>query len=327
MKCLIVLALVAAVSAKSVLEELKISEEWDTFKTQFEKMYGTEEEEVRRYTIFKGEARKIEKINAQNLTFQLGVNQFADMTDEEYAQVLGYRQDKSLSSAESFVGNPDVKLPSEVDWVTKGYVTPIKNQGACGSCWAFSTTGSTEGQHFKKTGNLVSLSEQNLVDCSQKEGDHGCHGGLMDFGFKYIIENHGIDTEESYPYTAKDGTCRFKESHVGATITSYKDVLPRKSESSLQEAVATIGPVSVAIDASSTYFRYYKHGVLIDHKCSSTRLDHGVLAVGYGVEEEQDYWLVKNSWGTSWGNKGYIMMARNHENMCGISTAASYPIA
>ncbi|XP_065190553.1 procathepsin L-like [Sycon ciliatum] len=252
------------------------------------------------------QARKIEKINAQNLTFQLGVNQFTDMTDEEYAQMLGYRQDKSLSSAESFVGNPDVKPPAEVDWVAKGYVTPIKNQGACGSSWAFSTTGSTEGQDFKNTGKLVSLSEQNLIDCNQKEADRGCGGGFMDHGFKYIIENHAIDTEESYPYTAKAGTCRFKESHVGATLTSYKDVLPRKSESALQEAVASVGPVSIAIDASSTYFRYYKHGVLIDNKCTSAYPNHAALVVGYGVEEEQDYWLVKNTLGTSWVDTGYI---------------------
>ncbi|XP_065190561.1 procathepsin L-like isoform X1 [Sycon ciliatum] len=200
-------------------------------------------------------------------------------------------------------------------------------QGACGSSWAFSTTGSTEGQHFKKTGNLVSLSEQDLIDCNQKEADRGCGGGFMDHGFKYIIENHGIDTEESYPYTAKAGTCRFKESHVGATLTSYKDMLPRKSESALQEAVASVGPVSIAIDASSTYFRYYKHIVLIDSKRTNAYPNHAALVVGYGVEEEQDYWLVKNTWGTSWGDKGYIRTARNHDNMCGIATDASYPIA
>ncbi|XP_065190562.1 digestive cysteine proteinase 3-like isoform X2 [Sycon ciliatum] len=149
----------------------------------------------------------------------------------------------------------------------------------------------------------------------------------MDHGFKYIIENHGIDTEESYPYTAKAGTCRFKESHVGATLTSYKDMLPRKSESALQEAVASVGPVSIAIDASSTYFRYYKHIVLIDSKRTNAYPNHAALVVGYGVEEEQDYWLVKNTWGTSWGDKGYIRTARNHDNMCGIATDASYPIA
>merc|ERR1712241_1226910 len=205
--------------------------------------------------------------------------------------------------------------PDSVDWRTEGYVTPIKDQGQCGSCWAFSTTGSTEGAHFKKTGDLVTLSEQQLVDCSTKEGDHGCNGGLMDFGFTYIIENGGITTEAASPYQAQDGTCKSGMT-AAATLSECYDV-PQGSEADLETAVATVGPISVAIDAHLLSFRLY----------SSTRLDHGVLAVGYNNDPAGKYWIVKNSWNTTWGNEGYIWMAKDKKSGCGIATAASYPVA
>jgi len=213
-----------------------------------------------------------------------------------------------------------------VDWVSKGAVTGIKNQGQCGSCWSFSTTGSVEGAHFLSTGKLVSLSEQNLVDCSTSEGNDGCNGGLMDYAFQYIIKNHGIDTEASYSYTATGpNACHFKAADVGATITSYTDVASG-NEAALATAVDK-QPVSVAIDASHTSFQLYSSGVYYEPSCSTSQLDHGVLAVGYGTDGSSDFWYVKNSWGTSWGIKGYIWMSRNRNNNCGIATAASYPIS
>jgi len=213
-----------------------------------------------------------------------------------------------------------------VNWVTKGAVTAVKDQGQCGSCWSFSTTGSLEGEKFIKTGTLTSLSEQNLIDCSTAEGNDGCNGGLMDSAFKYVISNKGIDTEASYPYTTSGpNSCKFKPADIGDTITSYKDVT-RGSESALQTAV-TQQPISVAIDASHNSFQLYSSGVYYEPACSTSSLDHGVLAVGYGTSASgTDYWLVKNSWGKNWGMSGYLQMSKGRNNNCGIATMASYPI-
>lgn len=300
-------------------------DEFVTWTRVHQKAYKDLNEERVRYAIWKDNARLIKEYNNENNGVTLKMNQFGDMTNFEFRSLMNGYLRSNTTGGSTFLEPAHIKLPSTVDWRTKGYVTPIKDQKQCGSCWAFSTTGSLEGQHFKKTGKLVSLSEQNLVDCSGKFGNEGCNGGLMDQAFKYIKANHGIDTEKSYPYKAKDGRCRFKKGSVGATDTGYVDI-PSGDEDALMKAIATVGPISVAIDASHNSFQLYESGIYYEPECSSEELDHGVLAVGYGTENGKDYWLVKNSWGTSWGMNGYIKMSRNRKNNCGIATQASYPL-
>ncbi|XP_033725569.1 cathepsin L1-like [Pecten maximus] len=323
------LLLVAALVVLSTAFRTELDGEWEAYKTQFNKPYVAEEEAKRR-VIWENHLDYIQKHNLAadrgEHTFWLGMNEYGDMTNEEFVKTMnGYRMRTEAVKAPVYMapsnsGDP----PASVDWRTQGYVTPVKNQGQCGSCWAFSTTGSLEGQHFKANKTLTSLSEQNLVDCSRKQGNQGCEGGLMDQGFKYIKDNNGIDTESSYPYKGTNGKCAFTPANVGATDTGFVDI-KSKSESDLLSAVATVGPISVAIDASHMSFQLYRTGVYHSFFCSETKLDHGVLAVGYGNESDKDYWLVKNSWGESWGEKGYIKMSRNRRNNCGIATQASYP--
>lgn len=256
----------------------------------------------------------------------MGMNKYGDMTHDEFVKMMnGYvAADFDTTDRITYLSPANVEVPDTVDWRDKGYVTEIKDQGQCGSCWAFSATGSLEGQWFKKTGKLISLSEQNLVDCSTDQGNEGCNGGLMDQAFQYIKDNDGIESEKDYPYKARDQTCKYDAKKKAATDTGFVDIATT-NETALQEAVATVGPISVAIDASNLSFQFYKNGIYDEKDCSSTELDHGVLAVGYGSKNKADFWIVKNSWGPSWGDKGYILMSRNKQNQCGIATAASYP--
>ncbi|CAL1548189.1 unnamed protein product [Lymnaea stagnalis] len=286
---LAILALVVAVAAAST------EANWVVFKSQHNKTYHGDEDVIRRF-IWQSNLQKIEAHNeryAQGLeTYYLGENKYADMTVEEFRRTMnGLRVNRPLTPGNFASGLYKSVLPDSVDWRTKGYVTEVKDQGQCGSCWAFSTTGSLEGQNFKSTGKLTSLSESNLVDCSQKWGNQGCNGGLMDQGFQYIADNKGIDTETSYPYKPEDRKCRFKKADVGATDKSYKDITSG-SEDALQEAVANIGPISVAIDASHDSFQLYKGGVYNEKACSTSQLDHGVLAVGYATKGSDDYWIL-----------------------------------
>jgi len=224
-------------------------------------------------------------------------------------------------NSENVIEASEMALPASWDWRDQGAVTHVKNQEQCGSCWSFSTTGSMEGCHEITTKNLVSFSEQNLIDCDNK--DAACNGGLMTTAMDYIISNKGLDTESSYPYTAKKGTCKYTTANNGGTLSSYQNV-KSGDESALQNAVY-LGPTSVAIDASKSSFQTYKSGVYYAPLCSSTNLDHGVLAVGWGSDSGDDYWIVKNSWGVTWGQEGYIWMARNQNNNCGIATMATLP--
>ncbi|TOF88153.1 hypothetical protein CGJ15_24830, partial [Vibrio parahaemolyticus] len=302
--------------------------EWEQFKRQHGRQY-TQEEDLLRQRIFEDNLKRIEEFNLRHqrgeVSFTVNMNQFGDMTSQEIAgRMNGLKQGVRPKSTSVYRAEPGRTREADVDWRTKGAVTEVKDQGQCGSCWSFSTTGSLEGQHFLKTGDLVSLSEQNLVDCTFTYGNAGCDGGWMNTAFEYIRDNNGINTEATYPYEARDGRCRFKTNDIAATCTGYVDI-DYYNEEALAQAVADVGPISVAIDASWWSFQFYESGVYYESSCDPEYLDHAVLVVGYGTEDGEDYWLVKNSWADSWGDAGYIKMSRNRDNNCGIATQASYP--
>jgi len=318
----LILCLAALFSFSYALTEREYHLAFFKWQQEHGKAYKSFAENKHRFSVFRANLDFINTHDSQAKGFTVALNRFADLTLEEFsAWANGMNVTKTVRSVSS---KADATLPATWDWRTKGAVTAVKNQGQCGSCWSFSATGSTEGAHFLAGKALVALSEQNLVDCSVPQGNEGCNGGIMDQAFQYIISNKGIDTESSYPYTGTGpNTCEFNSANVGATLSSFHDI-PTGDENALQAAVYKT-PVSVAIDASHQSFQFYSGGVYNEPECSSTELDHGVLAIGYGTEGS-DYWLVKNSWGPDWGLQGYIKMSRNAHNQCGIATAGSYPI-
>jgi len=311
--------LVVAVSGSPLGEQ----EAFLSFKAEHGKTYKNQVEEITRFNIFTKNVREIEEHNALfkqgHVSYEKGINQFSDLTQEEFiAKLTLQAASRPILETTPFVSS-GITVPASADWRTEGQVTAVKDQKQCGSCWAFSVTGSTEGAYFRSTGKLESFSEQQLVDCSRSIND-GCDGGYLDETFPYIQKN-GLQSEASYPYTAKDGKCVFDATKVITKVSKYVSIA--KNEPNLLEAVGSIGPVSVAIDAS--YINSYKSGVYADTKCSARNLNHGVLIVGYGTEGGKDYWIVKNSWGASWGDKGYLKILRG-VNECGIAEDDVYPI-
>jgi C1A family cysteine protease len=298
------------------------------FVSEHHRSYGTKEEYEFRLAQFTNAYNFVQTHNAEGHKFQVGLNKFSDMTEFEYKQLLGFKQDLSAKKSHNFQIFQATSVPASVDWVTAGAVTPVKNQGSCGSCWAFSSTGAIEGANFVKNNKLVSLSEQQLVDCAGIKagyGNMGCNGGMMDSAFGYA-EDYSMDLEADYAYTAVQGTCEASQHTGQIKVTKFVDVTTN-SPSQLQAAVAQ-QPVSIAIQANQLAFQLYTSGIL-DGKCGDA-LDHGVLLVGYGTDNGTDYWKIKNSWGPTWGEKGYIRVVRDMTvqgpGMCGLQVQPSYPL-
>ncbi|XP_068664674.1 vignain-like [Aristolochia californica] len=289
-------------------------------------------EKHKRFNVFKANVHFIHKFNKKDKPYKLKLNKFADLTNHEFrasyagSRVSHSRMLKGNRRETGFLHENSTQVPASVDWRKKGAVNPVKDQGQCGSCWAFSTVAAVEGINAIKAKELVSLSEQELIDCDTTDNS-GCHGGLMEYAFEYIKKNGGLTTEANYPYAASDGNCNpSKQNSPIVTIDGHENV-PTNDENALLKAVAN-QPVSVAIDASGSALQFYSEGVFTG-SCG-TDLDHGVAIVGYGTTlDGTKYWIVRNSWGPEWGEKGYIRTERGidaEEGLCGIAMEASYPI-
>ncbi len=263
----------------------------------------------------------IEEHNNSNAGWTAGHNQFSDWSHAEYKQMLGYAGRMEGAERRAPTWFPETNATS-VNWVDAGAVTPVKDQGQCGSCWAFSSTGSLEGAHFIATGTLESFSEQQLVDCAfVSYGNYACNGGLQENAYNYYEDGNKAELESVYPYTSgttmKRSTCAYsKSSATAVSVSDYLAVTP--DNVSQMKAALDKQPLAVSIEADKMVFQTYQSGVMSSTKCG-TSLDHAVLAVGYGTENGEDYWLVKNSWNTTWGDQGYIKLAIvDGEGICGV---------
>ncbi|KAH9516806.1 hypothetical protein DERF_007525 [Dermatophagoides farinae] len=305
-----------------------VDENFNDFNEKHGKNYTNKNKEVNfRRFIFLQNYRFIMAHNRKNLHYQLAVNHLADRTDEEMNRIRGKIQvmnankggvpfDKSKYDVSS--------IPSQWDWRLIGAVTPVKDQAICGSCWSFGATGTIEGQYFVKTGRLLKLSQQQLVDCSWPEDNNGCDGGEDFQTYDYIMKSGGIATEEDYGhYLGVDGKCHDKDVKKSVQIKGFYNITAGDVEA-MKVALYYHGPVSIGVDASQKTFTFYSHGIYYDPKCSSKNLDHQVLAVGFGDINGEKYWLVKNSWSTYWGNDGYILISMKN-NDCGVLTDATFP--
>jgi len=298
--------------------------DFDAWMSKYGKVYNGDDQYTARKAVYEENMKFVAAENSKDHTYTLGEGPFSDLTNEEFKQmyVSGYNASSQMFEGMPYLGEHEdagEQVAAEVNWVTKGAVTPVKNQGQCGSCWAFSTTGGLEGAWKISAGHLTAMSEQQFVDC-----DHysmGCKGGAMALAFKWATSKN-VCTESSYPYKARGGLCRSSCATAipSGGVTGYKSVgnlLFKATKAKMQSALQQ-QPVSIAIEADQASFQHYTGGILSG--ACGTKLDHGVLAVGYGP----GYWLVKNSWGASWGENGYVRLT-DAGNECGILNQPVYP--
>ncbi|KII67966.1 Digestive cysteine proteinase 2 [Thelohanellus kitauei] len=308
----------------SKIENLVNDDSWSHHKSKYGLQFTPSEEHERR-SIFFENVKFIEEFNAKNNGITLAVNKFAHMLPSELT--MGTKMKRRMQMNLDDMPTPDLPVKKSIDWRSYGAVSEVKNQGKCGSCYAFSAVliclikvGAWESHLAISIGRLINLSEQEVVDCSEKEGDQGCNGGLPDYVFEYGIHT-GLSLDSDYKYT---GECKLKNAKRRFRLLSFVD-LPAGNEQQLVRTVSFKGPVSVGIDANHRELMFYHSGILRIDDCSKEELDHAVLVVGYSIENGQSYYIIKNSWGTEWGESGYFRMPMN-ENMCGIASQPSYPI-
>ncbi|XP_060196260.1 probable cysteine protease RD19C [Lycium barbarum] len=311
---------------------LNAEHHFSLFKSKFNKIYATQEEHDHRFKVFSANLRRARRHQLLDPSAEHGVTKFSDLTPSEFRRTyLGLYKPKPKLNAEKAPILPTSDLPSDFDWREKGAVTGVKNQGSCGSCWSFSTTGAVEGAHFLATGELVSLSEQQLVDCDHEcdaeeksSCDAGCNGGLMTSAFEYTLKAGGLQREKDYPYTGKDGKCHFDKSKIAASVSNFSVI--GLDEDQIAANLVKHGPLAVGINAA--WMQTYIGGVSCPLLCFKHQ-DHGVLLVGYGSAgfapirlKEKPYWIIKNSWGENWGEHGYYKICRGH-NICGVDAMVS----
>ncbi|NWW19555.1 CATL2 protein, partial [Falcunculus frontatus] len=327
------LGLLLALLGCATAPDPALEEAWEGWKSLYAKEYPGEAEAIRR-EIWEQNLRHIQQHNREESqgkhSYRLAMNRFGDLTNREFNELMsGYIPVKREEPAPLFRASAALEAPPKLDWRAKGYVTPVKFQGDCGSCWAFSATGALEGLTFRRTGKLVVLSEQNLIDCTQKLGNKGCRGGHMGNAFKYVQKNGGLNSERAYPYQGTDNLrCRYKPQDRAATCSGYETVA-QGDEGALQQAVAAKGPVSVAVDARSQNFQFYSSGIFTCPP-GQQNLTHAMLLVGYDRVQigkcKVSYWILKNSWSECWGEKGYMLLQKDAGNQCGVASDASYPL-
>ncbi|XP_055906561.1 procathepsin L [Eupeodes corollae] len=308
---------------------------FDEFIQQTGRVYSNEQEKQMRETIFVAKKNLVDVSNKAFTngisSYELGINPFADRTIFEFSQLHGSKispiGEQRVGKHRNYVKKDLSKnLPDRFDWRDLGGVTSAKFQGMdCGSCWSFAVIGALEGHLFRKIGFLVPLSAQDLVDCAESYGSMGCEGGFQDYGFEYIVE-HGIALEARYPYTEMENPqCHHNETGIGIKIRDYASIKPGDEER-MKEVIATLGPIACSMQANLNSFQLYKGGLYTDDECNKGEVNHSVVVVGYGTENGNDYWIIKNSYSANWGENGFMKLPRNRNGFCGIASECSYPV-
>jgi cathepsin L len=336
MKSLVVFLAVVAMGTPAAIQ---YPEEWHLWKAEHGVSYSDDLEELRKHITWMSNNAYIDQHNQYSDTFgyTLKMNNFGDLSSQEFVKDYmcvsssnTHNVSRGLSGKYGHLfkkfntSQYKYSLPDDIDWRTSGAVTSVKDQLRCSSSYAFAAIGALEGAMALSGDSLVSLSAQNLVDCSVPYGNHGCSCGNLNSAYLYIIDNEGIDSNYYYQYKSRQLSCKYYNRYKAASMSGVVSI-NSGDEGDLQSAVANVGPVSTYVDASHSSFQFYSEGIMDIPNCSRSKLTHAMVIIGYSSGRSKDYWLLKNSWGPNWGINGYIKMVRNKSNQCGVATSASFP--